>query len=159
MTVHMFKLINLRGFNFRIYRHRLSCLKFEASEVDCVDTIDCPACPKNHGTLLESMDALFIGRKKAAGKSVREPLFGTAVFDNELQVDDFVQQHPTSTGGKEECSDFMAGNAVRSRSRYSALCETAIFGRACRHEFPKRFINMKQGERLTNIICYHFRSA
>ncbi|XP_068699724.1 uncharacterized protein [Montipora foliosa] len=42
----------------------------------------------------------------------------------------------------------MVGNAVCSRSRYSALCETAIFGRACRHEFPKRFINVKQGERL-----------
>ena len=50
------------------------------------------------------MDALFIGRKKAAGKSVREPLFGTAVFDNDLQVDDFVQQHPTTTGGKEVCN-------------------------------------------------------
>ena len=45
------------------------------------------------------------------------------------------------------CGDFLAGDAVRSRSRYSALSETAIFGRACRHEFPKKFINMKHGER------------
>ena len=41
----------------------------------------------------------------------------------------------------------MAGDAIRSRSRYSALSETAIFGRACLHEFPKKFINMKHGER------------
>lgn len=45
------------------------------------------------------------------------------------------------------CGDFLAGDALRSRSRYSALSETAIFGRACRHEFPKKFVNMKHGER------------
>lgn len=48
------------------------------------------------------------------------------------------------------CADFLAGSAIRSKSRYSALSETAIFGRACRHEFPKRFINMKHGERYSN---------
>lgn len=48
------------------------------------------------------------------------------------------------------CADFLAGSMIRSKSRYSALSETAIFGRACRHEFPKRFINMKHGERYSN---------
>ena len=40
----------------------------------------------------------------AAGKSVREPLFGTAVFDNDQEVDDFVQQHPTTTRANEVCN-------------------------------------------------------
>ena len=46
------------------------------------------------------MDALFIGRKKSAGRSVRSPLFRTAVFYNDSDVEEFVQQHPTS-GAKE----------------------------------------------------------
>jgi hypothetical protein len=48
------------------------------------------------------------------------------------------------------CSDFLAGDMLRSSQRYKALDETAVFGTACRHEFPHRFINLKHGERL----CY-----
>lgn len=98
----------------------------------------------------ESMDALFIGRKKTAGKSIRSPLFGTILFGDDKTVEQFVEQYPSSTerGEREACGEFLAGSAIRSRSRYTALSETAIFGRACRHEFPKRFINMKHGERL-----------
>lgn len=47
------------------------------------------------------MDALFIGRKKSAGRSVRSPLFGTAVFYNDSDVEEFVQQHPTTSRAKE----------------------------------------------------------
>ena len=45
------------------------------------------------------------------------------------------------------CSDFKAGNALRSASRFHALDDTAIFDCACRHEFPFLFINTKYGER------------
>lgn len=48
------------------------------------------------------------------------------------------------------CHGFLAGDALRSRSRYAALDETAVFGSICRHEFPHRFLNMKHGERLAN---------
>ena len=48
------------------------------------------------------MDALFIGRKKSAGISVRSPLFGTAVFYKDSEVEEFVQQHPgTASRGSE----------------------------------------------------------
>ena len=47
------------------------------------------------------MDALFIGRKKSAGRSVRSPLFDTAVFYNDSDVEEFVQQHPTTSRAKE----------------------------------------------------------
>jgi len=49
---------------------------------------------QTQGTLLESMDALFIGWKKSAGRSVRNPLFGTVLFDDDTEVEEFVQQHP-----------------------------------------------------------------
>ena len=41
----------------------------------------------------------------------------------------------------------MAGDVLRSSQRYHALDETAVFGSACRHEFPHMFINLKHGER------------
>lgn len=46
-----------------------------------------------------------------------------------------------------ECNDFLAGNMLHSAARYKALDETAVFGYACRHEFPGKFINLKHGER------------
>lgn len=49
------------------------------------------------------MDALFIGRKKSAGRSVRNPLFGTLLFDNDSVVEEFVQQHPSSSRANEVC--------------------------------------------------------
>lgn len=46
------------------------------------------------------------------------------------------------------CSDFLAGDALRSSQRFHALDETAVFGCACKHEFPVLFLNLKHGERL-----------
>ena len=39
--------------------------------------------------------------KKSAGRSVRSPLFGIAVFYNDSDVEEFVQQHPTTSRAKE----------------------------------------------------------
>ena len=36
---------------------------------------------------------------------------------------------------------------LRSSTRFRALDETAVFGSACRHEFPALFLNLKHGER------------
>ena len=47
----------------------------------------------------------------------------------------------------QDCSDFLAGSALRSAVRYKALDETVMFGYACRHEFPQAFVNLKHGER------------
>ena len=57
----------------------------------------------------------------------------------------------------QECSDFTAGSVLRSASRYHALDETDIFGCACRHEFPRMFVNLKHGERYTSIL--HFEES
>ena len=45
------------------------------------------------------------------------------------------------------CSDFLAGDSLRSSRRYHALDETALFGCTCRHEYPRLFINLRHGER------------
>ena len=60
----------------------------------------------------------------------------------------------------EECSDFKAGNALRSASRFHKLDETALFGSACRHEIPLYFFNLKHGERYNDEfkIAWYFYS-
>ena len=45
------------------------------------------------------------------------------------------------------CSNFLAGDALRSSHRFRSLDETAILGTACRHEMPLLFVNLKHGER------------
>lgn len=45
------------------------------------------------------------------------------------------------------CSQFLAGDAIRSKTRYRALDETAVFGSCCRHGCPRRFLSLKHGER------------
>ena len=56
------------------------------------------------------------------------------------------------------CHEFLAGDALRSKARYSALDETAVFGSICRHQFPQRFFSMKHGERYwpLTVLVYHF---
>lgn len=51
------------------------------------------------------------------------------------------------------CHQFLAGDALRSRSRFAALDETAVFGAVCRHNFPQKFISMKHGERYSGLLC------
>lgn len=47
-----------------------------------------------------------------------------------------------------ECSDFQAGNSLRSKVKNSKLSETAVFGSVCRHEFPQSIFSLRHGERL-----------
>ncbi len=54
---------------------------------------------------------------------------------------------PTHHNCIQMCHNFLAGDALRSSKRYNALDETALFGCACRHEFPMLFVNLKHGER------------
>lgn len=114
-----------------------------------------------------SMDALFgLPRKKCAGTSYREPLHGMLFFEDQNGVDSFVEAAPKvkKSSNKvlavlycsgivvlcilfQDCSGFLAGDALRSSTRYHALDETALFGCGCRHEFPLKFFNLKHGER------------
>ena len=48
----------------------------------------------------------------------------------------------------------MAGDPIRSSTRYHGLNETAVFGCACRHEIPLMFISLKHGERYMYCIIH-----
>ncbi|CAI8049128.1 hypothetical protein GBAR_LOCUS27057, partial [Geodia barretti] len=97
-----------------------------------------------------SMDALFgLPRKKSAGQSHRDPLHGHIFFKDQPSVDEHVASSSRRNACDKVCSDFLAGDVLRSSNRYKALDETALFGCACRHEFPLMFINLKHGERIS----------
>ena len=42
----------------------------------------------------------------------------------------------------QECSNFLAGHALRSTNCFIALQEIGVMGVACWHEFPLCFINL-----------------
>ena len=54
-----------------------------------------------------------------------------------------------------DCNEFKSGevnNMLKSKGRNKLFDEKGVFGRVCRHEYPKGFISIKHGERL-DIIC------
>ena len=60
----------------------------------------------------------------------------------------------------QECNQFLAGHALRSKGRYKALDETALAGVVSRHEFPLKFFSLCHGERLEEAflkfkLCVH----
>jgi len=57
----------------------------------------------------------------------------------------------------QNCNDFLAGDLIRSRTRFAALDETGVIGIACQHEHPFRFYSLRHGERCIIIvhICMH----
>ena len=101
------------GINILLCRYLKFCHRSLNFVSDKLNTLTiCPACPRvsslltahyynnilnlwqKNGTLFESFDALFsLCRKKAAGQSVRPPLYGTLYFDDQDVVDDFISTY------------------------------------------------------------------
>lgn len=47
----------------------------------------------------------------------------------------------------QNCSDFQAGNIIRSKKKTDKLDITGLFGSVCQHDIPQLFLNLKHGER------------
>lgn len=47
----------------------------------------------------------------------------------------------------QNCSQFQAADVIRSKSRTANLAVTGVFGSACKHEIPHKFLNIRKGER------------
>ena len=118
------------------------------------------------GKIFYSIDGNFgLCRKRASGSSVRPPLHERTKFCDQECVDQYVGNYGTikMSANKvllfspihnhvclcklKECNQFLAGDALRSKSRYKALDETGVIGMVCRHEFPHKLLSMRHGER------------
>lgn len=63
------------------------------------------------GTVVYSLDALFgLPRKKAAGKSFRDPLHGNLFFANQQMVDEYVATHKSRGKPVLKVSDWNAAD-------------------------------------------------
>ena len=54
-------------------------------------------------------------------------------------------------GCLKECNQFLAGHALRSKTRFKSLDETALVAVACRHEHPNHVFSLRHGERCVNL--------
>ena len=55
-----------------------------------------------------------------------------------------------------ECSRFHAGEvlpALRSKGKNKLFDKKEVFGRVCRHDFPKSLLSIKHGERYIYSTC------
>ncbi|XP_065071580.1 uncharacterized protein LOC135696194 isoform X2 [Rhopilema esculentum] len=116
----------------------------------------CPS-PGESGTIIEMMDACFgFPRKKSAGSSVNEPRFGCDMFADQADVDNFIEKHTAVLKKTENtCNQYKAGEietSLRSKGKNKRYDEKAVFGRICRHGFPKGFISLKHGERIAYAV-------
>ncbi|XP_047671797.1 uncharacterized protein LOC113660582 isoform X4 [Tachysurus fulvidraco] len=133
--------------HFRHHHFRQRSLVDVCPQLD--DGTTCPACPKADGDMIVTLDANFgLVRKQSSGTSAVEPLHGTRMFVDEKDVEDYLLSHLDSSKPHEDCSNFKAGNVLRSQQQAKKLDVTGVFGASCRHEMPLMFVNMSQGERL-----------
>ncbi|KAG1930605.1 uncharacterized protein LOC120488660 isoform X1 [Pimephales promelas] len=133
--------------HFRHHHFRQRSLVDICPKLD--DGTKCPACPKAAGDMIVTLDANFgLVRKQSSGTSAVEPLHGTRMFVNENDVEEYLLSHLDSSEPHEDCSNFKAGNVLRSQKQAKKLDVTGVFGASCRHEMPLMFVNMSQGERL-----------
>ena len=60
-------------------------------------------------------------------------------------IDSYLSQIPAVV--LQDCSNFLAGDMIRAKSRNAKLDIRGVFGSVCRHEYPLLFMDMKHGER------------
>ncbi|XP_066932743.1 uncharacterized protein [Clytia hemisphaerica] len=108
----------------------------------------CAACPKENGSLYYCLDANFgLVLKGSASKSKKHTIRSSDLFVPDAEIDSYMLKYDDALKTK-DCSNFQAGNNLRSKRKTKKLSVTGIFGMSCRHEFPKLFLNMRHGERL-----------
>ncbi|XP_035665583.1 uncharacterized protein LOC118408831 [Branchiostoma floridae] len=131
---------------YQHYRDRMRSLQDLSPLLD--DNTSCPACPKADGEQIVAIDANFgLVRKASSGVSSAPPLQGTSMFLDDKEVKEFLSEYSDEAKPPEDCSNFKAGNCLRSKAQQKKLDVTGVFGGVCRHDIPLKFANMFHGER------------
>ncbi|XP_071138989.1 uncharacterized protein [Mytilus edulis] len=85
--------------------------------------------------------------RKSSGYSWIAPKHEDMFFVQQKLVDDFIKDYDTPKIEK-NCSNFQAGNDIRSKAKNNKMSETAVFGATCRQYFLQKFFSLKHGEKL-----------
>ncbi|XP_071140726.1 uncharacterized protein [Mytilus edulis] len=130
--------------------HRYS-LNTRANITESSFATECPICVKTPSIV--SMDANFgLVHKQSSGsgqdrQSARHKnLYFLDHGDLRRFIDDYALD---SKAPNSECSNFQAGNAIRSKVKNGKLDVTGIFGSVCKHDIPIYFADLVHGERLS----------
>ncbi|KAH3769858.1 hypothetical protein DPMN_171139 [Dreissena polymorpha] len=111
---------------------------------------DCPVCLETPPIL--SMDGNFglvhktssgVGHGQLANR--HKNLF----FEDQENVKEFLSHYGIDKkSNTSECSNFQAGNVIRSKIMIKKLDITGVFGSVCKHDIPVMMLDMTHGERL-----------
>ncbi|XP_028404241.1 uncharacterized protein LOC114537187 isoform X4 [Dendronephthya gigantea] len=133
----------------------------------------CPLCPLQSETdtdknvAIECMDGCFgLVRKKSAGANLLPARHNGTFFANQDDVDSFVDDNSKKAKqAPTDCNEFKSGevsNMLRSKGRNKLFDEKGVFGRVCRHEYPRGFMSIKHGERIAysvyevkKLLCHY----
>ncbi|KAK6168562.1 hypothetical protein SNE40_021070 [Patella caerulea] len=108
---------------------------------------ECPVCQDTPS--LVSYDANFgLVHKISSGVSTGlEARHKGPYFKTQRKFLDFVEDYAMDPKSI-DCSNFQAGNVLRSKVKNSKLDITGVFGSICKHDIPLLFLNMTKGESL-----------
>ncbi|XP_025108243.1 uncharacterized protein LOC112572667 [Pomacea canaliculata] len=135
-------------------------IEFHHHQVLCLETAHahellgkkCPICSLKPERRVISMDANFgLVHKMNSGFGPGLEHARFSVFCPDDDVRNFVNTHHEATSKSSskssECSNFQAGDLVRSKNKNAKLDIRGVFGAVCQHGFPLHFVNMQHGER------------
>ncbi|XP_076079987.1 uncharacterized protein LOC143050754 [Mytilus galloprovincialis] len=132
------------------YNYHRSTLNTRHTITESSFTRECPICLKNPPII--SMDANFgLVHKRSSGEghgrqsSRHKDLF----FRNHDNMKSFIDDYSVQKGTNYECSNFQAGDNIRSKIKNGKLDVTGVFGSVCKHDIPFHFMDLSHGERLS----------
>ncbi|XP_025111668.1 uncharacterized protein LOC112574669 [Pomacea canaliculata] len=132
------------------HHHQVKCLEI-AQAPDIVGK-NCPVCTMKPERAVFSMDANFgLVHKMHSGSGPGLEHARFSLFSPDEEVKSFVNAHYEATSksknSSSDCSNFQAGDVVRSKNRSARLDIKGVFGAICHHGFPVHIVNMQHGER------------
>ncbi|XP_070191714.1 uncharacterized protein [Littorina saxatilis] len=129
------------------YRYHRTQVTREGRLAD-VDVHSCGVCEEDRSRSVLSLDGNFALVHKQRSGNYQTPRHKDGFFVKDDEVSEFVKQWTANASSKDcsDCSQFQAGDAIRSKNKTKKLDVTGVFGSVCQHEFPGLMLNMKQGE-------------
>ncbi|XP_070179045.1 uncharacterized protein [Littorina saxatilis] len=142
-----------------LYRNLLGAIneyRFHRSQISRTGALSkasihsCPVCSMNPSGAVTSLDGNFglVHKRRTGGleKARHQNVF----FFKDENVQQFVQDWAADRRNiATNCSQFQAGDTLRSKNKTAGLDVTGVFGSVCQHEFPGVMVNLKHGERLS----------
>eukprot|EP00112_Aurelia_sp_Birch-Aquarium-sp1_P007292 Seg1794.4 transcript_id=Seg1794.4/GoldUCD/mRNA.D3Y31 product="hypothetical protein" protein_id=Seg1794.4/GoldUCD/D3Y31 len=149
---NIYSVLNSGSFDaYRMNEHTMKNLE----KISEANFTECPLCPQPNesGSVIESMDGCFgLVRKRHARLAIAPPLHRDSLFADQADVDNFIQGYSKDKQEAESnCHQFKSGEVttnLRSKGRNKLFEEKGVFGRVCRHDYPRGFFSVLHGERI-----------